>query len=201
MKLVALRDEDAFRYFYDKYRPKVYTCALRISKSREFAEDIVHEVFLKFWSLNDPERIANVEAFLRVVTRNHTLELLRKRILEYEITNELVKETNEIDNSTDNWINLNETNRSLREAVMLLPPQQRTVFQLCKEMAMEGRRFFDLVRWGIAEPYLNEYLKKEKQRRPWLEVAKFTSGRDEYLPIPQNQMNFSRGVYKQSIGY
>ena len=133
LKLVALRDEDAFRYFYDKYRPKVYTCALRISKSREFAEDIVHEVFLKFWSLNDPERIANVEAFLRVVTRNHTLELLRKRILEYEITNELVKETNEIDNSTDNWINLNETNRSLQEAVMLLPPQQRTVFQLCKE--------------------------------------------------------------------
>lgn len=69
------------------------------------------------------------------------------------------------------------------------------------EMAMEGRRFFDLVRWGIAEKTLNGYLNMEKKRRPWLEVAKFTTGRDEYLPIPQAQMNWSRGVYKQNPGY
>jgi hypothetical protein len=69
------------------------------------------------------------------------------------------------------------------------------------EMAMEGRRFFDLVRWGIAAKTLNEYLDTEKKRRPWLDVAKFTAGRDEYLPIPQAQMNWSRGVYKQNIGY
>ncbi|MDQ6479433.1 RagB/SusD family nutrient uptake outer membrane protein [Dyadobacter sp. LHD-138] len=69
------------------------------------------------------------------------------------------------------------------------------------EMAMEGRRFFDLVRWGLAAKTLNGYLDAEKKRRPWLEVAKFTAGRDEYLPIPQAQMNWSRGVYKQNPGY
>jgi hypothetical protein len=69
------------------------------------------------------------------------------------------------------------------------------------EMAMEGRRFFDLVRWGIAAKTLNSYLEAEKKRRSWLNVAVFTSGRDEYLPIPQAQMNWSRGVYKQNPGY
>lgn len=69
------------------------------------------------------------------------------------------------------------------------------------EMAMEGRRFFDLVRWGIAAKTLNAYLDVEKKRRPWLNVAKFTPGRDEYLPIPQAQINWSRGVYKQNPGY
>ena len=29
------------------------------------------------------------------------------------------------------------------------------------EFAMEGHRFFDLVRWGIAEKYLNKYVKEE----------------------------------------
>ena len=29
------------------------------------------------------------------------------------------------------------------------------------EFAMEGHRFFDLVRWGIAAPYINKYLKEE----------------------------------------
>jgi hypothetical protein len=69
------------------------------------------------------------------------------------------------------------------------------------EMAMEGRRFFDLVRWGIAEEVMNAYFKKESARRSWLDVAHFTAGRDEYLPIPQAQMNWSQGVYKQNPGY
>jgi len=29
------------------------------------------------------------------------------------------------------------------------------------EFAMEGHRFFDLVRWGIAEKVLNDYVKAE----------------------------------------
>ena len=69
------------------------------------------------------------------------------------------------------------------------------------ELAMEGRRFYDLVRWGIAEEVMNEYFEKESQRRPWLEVGRFTPGRDEYLPIPQEQMNWSQGVYVQNPGY
>lgn len=69
------------------------------------------------------------------------------------------------------------------------------------EMAMEGRRFYDLVRWGIAEKVMNAYFDKESQRRSWLNVAHFSAGRDEYLPIPQAQMNWSRGVYKQNVGY
>ena len=33
------------------------------------------------------------------------------------------------------------------------------------EFAMEGYRFFDLVRWGIAGDYLNTYFDKEKTKR------------------------------------
>lgn len=66
---------------------------------------------------------------------------------------------------------------------------------------MEGRRFYDLVRWGIAADVMNAYFSKESQRRQWLKVTYFTAGRDEYLPIPQAQINWSQGVYKQNIGF
>jgi starch-binding outer membrane protein, SusD/RagB family len=69
------------------------------------------------------------------------------------------------------------------------------------EFATEGPRFFDLVRWGIAEPVLNAYLAKEKGRRTYLSTAKFTAGRDEYLPIPQAEITFTNGLYKQNPGY
>jgi hypothetical protein len=70
------------------------------------------------------------------------------------------------------------------------------------EFAMEGERWFDLVRWGTAESVLNTYFTKEFPRgRTWLKDGHFTAGRDEYMPIPQPQMNYSYGVYKQNIGY
>lgn len=69
------------------------------------------------------------------------------------------------------------------------------------EFATEGPRFFDLVRWGIAEPTLNAYIAKEKIKRTFLATAKFTAGRDEYLPIPQAEITFTNGLYKQNPGY
>lgn len=69
------------------------------------------------------------------------------------------------------------------------------------EFATEGSRFFDLVRWGIAEPTLNAYIAVEKNRRTFLSTAKFTAGRDEYLPIPQSEITFTNGLYKQNPGY
>lgn len=69
------------------------------------------------------------------------------------------------------------------------------------EFATEGARFFDLVRWGIAEQTLNAYIAIEKIRRPFLATAKFTAGRDEYLPIPQSEITFTNGLYKQNPGY
>lgn len=69
------------------------------------------------------------------------------------------------------------------------------------EFATEGDRFFDLVRWGIAEPTLNAYINIEKGRRTFLATAKFTAGRDEYLPIPQSEITFTNGLYKQNPGY
>jgi starch-binding outer membrane protein, SusD/RagB family len=69
------------------------------------------------------------------------------------------------------------------------------------EFATEGPRFFDLVRWGMAESTLNKYIEKEKARRTFLATAKFTAGRDEYLPIPQAEITFTNGLYKQNPGY
>jgi starch-binding outer membrane protein, SusD/RagB family len=74
-------------------------------------------------------------------------------------------------------------------------------FERRLEMAMESSRFFDLVRWGIAEPTLNSYFAKEKLKRSFLNNARFEKNKNEYLPIPQGQMNLSKGNYIQNIGY
>lgn len=69
------------------------------------------------------------------------------------------------------------------------------------ETALEGERFFDLVRWGIAAEVMNKYINVEKDNRIYYANARFTAGRDEYYPIPVNQYSFSKGLYVQNPGY
>jgi len=75
------------------------------------------------------------------------------------------------------------------------------------EFGMEGHRFFDLVRWGIADVVLNnEYFAKETVRRPGtLAGAVFVKGKHEYLPIPEfaisNSIKDGNPTLKQNPGY
>jgi hypothetical protein len=79
----------------------------------------------------------------------------------------------------------------------------RTERQL--ELAMEGQRFFDLVRWGIAEQTVNAFIEREKAARPLKSDAHFTANKNEYMPIPQSEIDNlnADGVVrlKQNQGY
>jgi len=74
-------------------------------------------------------------------------------------------------------------------------------FERRLEMALEGERFFDLIRWGVADQVINSFFNTEKATRSIYQGAKFTKGRDEFLPIPQNQIFFSENSYVQNPGY
>lgn len=68
------------------------------------------------------------------------------------------------------------------------------------EKALEGERYFDLVRWGIAADVMQKYFEAEKDNRVYYQSAKFDAG-EEYFPIPVAQYNFSLGRYTQNPGY
>ncbi|WP_454802783.1 RagB/SusD family nutrient uptake outer membrane protein [Mucilaginibacter phyllosphaerae] len=59
------------------------------------------------------------------------------------------------------------------------------------ELALEGHRFFDLVRWGIAAQELNAYITYQGQFTQDVRGGHFTTGKNEYYPIPQRQIDLS----------
>ncbi len=68
------------------------------------------------------------------------------------------------------------------------------------ELGMECERFFDLVRWGDAAKVLNKYYAEEIDNCAIYTAAHFTANKDEYLPVPFEQISASNGHYTQNIG-
>lgn len=76
-------------------------------------------------------------------------------------------------------------------------------FERKLELSGEGHRFFDLVRWGTAAADVNAYLTYESKKLAGaLGGAKFTANKNEYLPIPQGQIDLlGKEVLTQNPGY
>ncbi|CAL1517844.1 RagB/SusD family nutrient uptake outer membrane protein [Chitinophaga sp. MM2321] len=64
-------------------------------------------------------------------------------------------------------------------------------FERKLELAMEGHRFFDLVRWKTAATDLNKFFAYETTITTDLKGAHFTANKNEYFPIPQRQIDLS----------
>ena len=76
------------------------------------------------------------------------------------------------------------------------------------ELAMENGRYFDLRRWGIASKTLNAYFESEKNDvydgqpyAQYLKDAHYTADKNEFYPVPYNQMYYVPGLYVQNKGY
>ena len=93
-----------------------------------------------------------------------------------------------VDTYNNAWADQNEARKAVR-------------FERRIELALEGHRFFDLVRWGIAADYINTYLQTEKDRLPAdLTGVSFTTNKNEYFPIPQVELDLNSKL-KQNPGY
>ena len=83
---------------------------------------------------------------------------------------------------------------SKEEAMKIVKMERRL------ELAMESERFFDLVRWGDAATVINKYYTDESRTMNFLAGSQFTANKNEYLPVPYEQMAASNGHYTQNCG-
>jgi RNA polymerase sigma-70 factor, ECF subfamily len=76
----AWRDESALSEIYDRYSNLLFGLAMRVSGSKERAEEIVQDAFMKLWrnpGLFDASR-AGLSTFLITLVRNASIDALRR---------------------------------------------------------------------------------------------------------------------------
>jgi RNA polymerase sigma-70 factor (ECF subfamily) len=155
---ISLGDEHAFRILFDQHRKRVYAYALKIVKSESYAEEILHDVFIKIWQHKSITEIENLELFLRTVTKNTTFKVLRRIKLEIRINEEWGHDWEEVHNETEDAILLKDTAEIFNQGLNLLSPQQKLVYTLCRD---EGLKYAEVAqRLSISTETVKSHMKQ-----------------------------------------
>lgn len=72
-------DKEAFARIYHALKQPVFTIAFRIVQSKETAEDITQDVFVKLFVSPPESTVRNPRAWIFCMTRNLSLDALRKK--------------------------------------------------------------------------------------------------------------------------
>ncbi|AEW02176.1 RNA polymerase, sigma-24 subunit, ECF subfamily [Niastella koreensis GR20-10] len=78
---IAQHDERAFNSLFVEYHQQMGHFVFSVTRSKELTEEIIQDVFVKLWEnrLQLPS-IKNFPAYLFIITRNHTLNAIRKQV-------------------------------------------------------------------------------------------------------------------------
>ena len=157
IKLVSTGNERAFRHLYITYHQLLRTHVYRLTESSELADEIVQDVFLKIWNSRETlEGINNFKGYLFILSKNYTIDFLRKHIrqtiLHQKWESEEVQTFNEegLDGHAPNYYGL------LDEAIDQLPPQQKKVYLLSRH---EHLKYVEIAsQLGISRETVKTYL-------------------------------------------
>ncbi|WP_215224248.1 RNA polymerase sigma factor [Echinicola shivajiensis] len=157
-------NEMAFRSIYDHFFPSLYRYALKFLKSRELAEEVVHDVFLKVWihreRLNDELPIS---PYLFKACKNHLINTIEKAakdpVLLKEVTSSGLCSK---EHGPEDLLIGAEFEKTVKDAIKSLPPVRQRVFNLCR---VEGKSYEEVADMlGISKGTVNSHIIKANRR-------------------------------------
>lgn len=133
--LIKAGDEAAFTLLFERYRTKLYYYLLRHTKSKEIAEEIVIDIFMKLWNGREmADQIQEVSAFFHKVGYYKVLDCLRTTARKAQLKQVYIDRAKvEEEKMPDELLIDEETKLLLLKAVNRLPPQRKLVYQLSRE--------------------------------------------------------------------
>jgi RNA polymerase sigma-70 factor (ECF subfamily) len=133
---IAEGDEKAFNELFGIYRNRLYAYLIKITKSKETAEEATLDVFLKIWNARHIlKEINNFETFIFRVVHNKAIDYLRiakrSRLQQQEIWLDI--EALVLAEGADERILKSETETAINRAIRQLSPQRQEAFRLSRE--------------------------------------------------------------------
>ena len=137
---------DAFEYLYHTYAPRLYGFVHHLTKSKDLADEVVQETFIKIWENRAYIRVDySFKSYLFMIARNHVLNIFRRQSLIHHLEESDVLENSLSfsENNTDKLVELNDLKEYIEKAKSYLSPRQREIFELSKEKGLSNQEIAD----------------------------------------------------------
>ena len=135
--------DESFIALYRQYRDTICQQAYQLTSCPHSAEDITQEVFLNLWKHRHRWReIENIRAYLFFCTRNKTMDHFQRARMERTFLQKW-SETRSLYDSPELKVETQEQQKRHEEAILRLPPQQRTVYTLRRVYGWKRKKIAD----------------------------------------------------------
>lgn len=153
-------DTDAFEYIYAELKDPVYTIAYRIVQSRELAEDVAQDVFVKLFDLPEGLAVKYPRAWIFQMTHNAAIDALRRE-----------KPTEDIDELSQSLPAGDIEGRlDMEKALAALPRVEREIVSLHLNAELTFSEIADITGLTLSSVY-RRYRKSLKILKKLLEVS------------------------------
>ncbi|WP_114792541.1 RNA polymerase sigma-70 factor [Niabella yanshanensis] len=160
---VSQGNEQAFAILFDRYHQRLFHFIVNLVKSREVAEELVMDVFLKLWLSRDMiSTIENFDGFLFKIAYNKSIDFFRAAAKDKTVA-DIIWERIQIpaQSYADAPLLMQEYETKLREAIDLLPPKRRQVFDMSREDGLSHNEIADTL--GISKNTVANTIVEAKQ--------------------------------------
>jgi len=159
---VALTSE-AFEEIFVNYYESLYGYAFSILNSETSAEETVSDVFYKLWLKKDKLKIdTSLPAYLYKSVYNKCIDNIRHNKTKQIFKRESLNQSTENTLNAVNDVNAKDFEKNLRNALLQLPEQCRTVFQLNR---IEELTYNDIARrLGVSVKTVEAHVSKALRR-------------------------------------
>ena len=152
LELIAAGDQAAFRQVYGSFYKRLFQFALAIVKTRESAEEIVEDVFVRIWQqrANLPA-IQNLRVYLYTATKNSSLNYLSRKARESitEPFDHIHVELSDSALTPEQILITAEIHQKIQKAVEALPPRCKMIFKLVREDGLKYKEIAEILNISI----------------------------------------------------
>lgn len=131
---VSAGNEKAFRQFFELHYGKLYNYLLRVTRSKEIAEEIAIDIFVKLWIGREfIQDIRHLDAFLQKVAHNKALDFFKMAARNARIQKMVRKEMESTRGQEADYKLLDsEYQHLVTQAIDQLSPQRKMIFTMSR---------------------------------------------------------------------
>lgn len=141
--IVLPANETAFSEVVQAHSAALLLVAMKITRNRPAAEDIVQEAFLRLWQKREEVVPQNLGGWLYKVVSHLAYKHLKKESRQLEAAHSLVRVKAGYSEGVDELLISKENDEMLHDIFSRLPAQQRAVYRLSREKGMRRGEIAD----------------------------------------------------------